>query len=314
MRLSITLALSLTLLSIGLIQETNGLCILFCDPTTEATPAPTSTPAPAATSSPPAAGTSSKASATTTAAASTTSPISSSTKSAVTTQPTTVQTSLTVTTASNTGTTLPTETAESAKKSTESSGSNTGVIIGSVCAFVAIIGAGFAYAFFSKTRRNSRGRLYENQPADFDSGNVYKREPFSRATPTPGEHISPVMANKQPWDVEQQQYNYGYNNTNNTMVSSPPIAAIPTHDTSYYNSPPAMTYGADPNAGYYNQPQPGYYQPAYGYEQPQYDPYSQPNMVQNTAVPANNYSAPYAYSNDVSPNPPPTTANTAYRQ
>ncbi|KAL9539634.1 hypothetical protein MBANPS3_010150 [Mucor bainieri] len=204
------------------------------------------------------------------------------------------------TTASTTmSSTTPTASASETPKSEESSGgSNVGVIVGSVCGFVAIIGAGFAYAFFSKTRRNNRRnkRLYSENGDPYEHHSSYQPDPFNNTRPSPALAASAIAAADDihkhsnnnnnighgQWEMAEQQP-YGYNNA--MMSPQPPMATVAKQHDPYYNSP-QMGYGADPN-NYYNgqayyDPNAAYqqqqhYDPHYDqhYAEPQYDPYQQ---------------------------------------
>ncbi|KAI9485737.1 MAG: hypothetical protein EXX96DRAFT_546286 [Benjaminiella poitrasii] len=136
-------------------------------------------------------------------------------------------------------------------------GNNIGVIVGSVCGFVAVIGAGFAYAFFSKTRRNNRKKRLYSENGDYD-----EPDPFNST------RLSPMTATAGIEDVNQHNTNGWmdptYTNTNNAIMSPPPMAAIPKQDM-YYN-----TGYADP---YYNGQQAAYYDMGYQPQFQQYDPY-----------------------------------------
>ncbi|RUS13196.1 hypothetical protein BC937DRAFT_95688 [Endogone sp. FLAS-F59071] len=126
---------------------------------------------------------------------------------------------------------------------------NTPVIIGSVCGFVAILAAGFGYAFLSKTRKNRRKeRVFGDgddtlaipPPAPFDS---------PRAV---GGVVGAPTAEERPdsWEPEVKHAPGALYSTTTT----PPAAA-------YYNQ-------QQPGYGAYNQQQyaPGYYQQQ-GYQQ-----------------------------------------------
>ncbi|KAF7728202.1 hypothetical protein EC973_006596 [Apophysomyces ossiformis] len=215
------------------------------------------------------------------------------------------------------------------------SSSNTGVIIGSVCAFVAVIGAGFGYAFLSKTRKkNRKNRLYnqDNLPThDYNSPDNNAHGPFD-SRPSPAMAAAAVVAAD---NIHQQQQHKPYNNWEDPHAGSqyaynhpshgmspqmPPAAATPTTHDPYYSPPmtttalnPAMNY---PDAGvsgaYYNVHSPvsnasptHYYEPAYGGNQ--YDPYAQqqqyttvppaatPVVAASTATAGPTYSAPHTY-------------------
>lgn len=248
-------------------------------------------------------------------------PSSSSSKPPVTSSSATPSSSappMTSTTASSTSstvsTTSPSASASATPKEEETSGgSNIGVIVGSVCGFVAIIGAGFAYAFFSKTRRNNRRnkRLYSDNGELYDHHNSYQPDQFNNARPSPALAASAIAAaddihhnsnNHGQWEMAQQQP-YGYNNT--MMSPQPPMAAVAKQHDPYYNSP-QMGYAVDPNMAsnnYYNGQ--AYYDPNAGYQQqqqqhydqhyaePQYDPYAvQQQQHQSPVMHANMASLP----------------------
>ncbi|KAI7903802.1 uncharacterized protein BX663DRAFT_505288, partial [Cokeromyces recurvatus] len=173
---------------------------------------------------------------------------------------------------------------------------NIGVIVGSVCGFLAIIGAGFAYAFFSKTRRNNRKkRVYSS-----DIGDYGEHDPFNNT------RLSPMAVTDDAWMDSTYNNNNNNNNSNNnsTMIPpspQPPMAAIPKQHDMYYNN---TTY-IDP---YYNGQQHAYYEPnaiTMGYQPQfqQYDPYliQHPPMttMHSSIMPATTnstvYSAPHTY-------------------
>ncbi|CEP15442.1 hypothetical protein [Parasitella parasitica] len=178
--------------------------------------------------------------------------------------------------------TLPSEssstTSSDEEKPASSGGNNVGVIVGSVCGFVAIIGAGFAYAFFSKTRRNNRrNKRLDSENSDLYN-NSYHPDSYNNTRPSPALAASAVAAadgihsnnNRGQWDMAEQQYNY-----NNTTM---PMAAATTQD-SYYTSP-QMGYTVD-SGNYYGQ---DYYNS--GYQQPHYDAYAiqQQSPVMNASM------------------------------
>ncbi|KAG2236999.1 hypothetical protein INT48_001766 [Thamnidium elegans] len=209
-------------------------------------------------------------------------------------------------------------------------GSNIGVIVGSVCGFVAIIGAGFAYAFFSKTRRNNRDKRLYTETGNSYPDNSYQPDHFN-ARPSPAIAASAVAAADQihsghQWD--NQPYNYG------NGAPQPPMATVTKQHDAYYSTAPVSQMGYstsdtyysnnnqqyyDPNAGAYYDPQQHHYDPnyidsqkqqqhdLYTQQQQQHDPYLQkhqsPVLNQATIVPTNNvYSAPHSYSNENNPN------------
>jgi hypothetical protein len=161
-----------------------------------------------------------------------------------------------------------------------------------VCAFVAIIGAGFAYAFFSKTRRqNRRNKDYQQQH------DVYNETPYSdpfATRPSPG--ITPAVAmntteslhyqpayQTQQWEMEHQQQQY-YNNQT-AMFSPVPATA---------NSPyiPPVNYPVQMNDPYNN-----YYDPNAAYSQPYENYAAQPPMASQVTNPTV-YSSPHSYPDD----------------
>jgi len=176
--------------------------------------------------------------------------------------------------------------------------------VGSVCGFVAIIGAGFAYAFFSKTRRNNRRnkRLYSENGDPYDHHNSYQPDPFNNTRPSPAMAASAIAAaddihkhnnNHGQWGMAEQQP-YGYNNA--MMSPQPPMATVAKQHDPYYSSQ-QMGYGVDPNTYYngqaYYDPNAGYqqqhYDPHYDqhYAEPQYDPYQQQQQHSSPALNAN---------------------------
>ncbi|KAI8877688.1 hypothetical protein K501DRAFT_288266, partial [Backusella circina FSU 941] len=182
--------------------------------------------------------------------------------------------------------------ASAAPDSSSDSGTNkTGVIIGSVCAFVAIIGAGFAYAFFSKTRRqNRRNQDYQQQH------DMYNETPYSDpfvARPSPG--ITPAVAmntteslhyqpnyQNQQWEMEQQQQYYN----NQTAMFSP----VPSNAASPYAPP--VNYPVQMNDPFNN-----YYDPNAAYSQPYENYAAQPPMASHVTNPTV-YSSPHSYPDD----------------
>ncbi|GAA5806123.1 hypothetical protein HPULCUR_011652 [Helicostylum pulchrum] len=235
-------------------------------------------------------------------------------------------------TATPTATATPSATA-TPKSDDDKGGSNIGVIVGSVCGFVAIIGAGFAYAFFSKTRRNNRDKRLYSETGDSYPDNTYQPDHFN-ARPSPAITASAVAAADQihsghQWD--NQHYNYG------NAAPQPPMATVTKQHDPYYSTAPVSQMGYstsdtyysngtnqqqyyDPNvaAGAYYDPQQHHYDPNYIdsqkqqqdlYTQQQHDPYLQthqsPALNQATVAPTNNvYSAPHSYSNEEHKNNP----------
>lgn len=225
----------------------------------------------------------------------------------------------------------PSASASETPKSEESSGgSNVGVIVGSVCGFVAIIGAGFAYAFFSKTRRNNRRnkRLYSENGDPYEHHSSYQPDPFNNTRPSPAMAASAIAAaddihkhnnnsNHGQWEMADQQP-YGYNNA--MMSPQPPMATVAKQHDPYYNSP-QMGYGADPNNYYngqayydpnagYQQQQQQHYDPHYDqhYAEPQYDPYQQQQQHASPVMNANVMAPLPAMPQQTVPPSTPTTA------
>lgn len=220
--------------------------------------------------------------------------------------PTSTTSLLTTTSASATPSATETQAAESG-------GSNIGVIVGSVCGFIAIIGAGFAYAFFSKTRRNNRDKRLHSQSDDVYTGkNGYQQDPYSR--PSPAIAASAVAAAENIHSHNQWNNNPSYNYAPQTPMvavgkqhdpyySTAPVSqmAYPTSDP-YYNNNQQQYY--DPNAAYYDQQH--HYDPHYvDSQKQQYDPYAQqhksPVLINNNSpiiTGSNVYSAPHSYSNE----------------
>ncbi|KAI8394198.1 uncharacterized protein BYT42DRAFT_553684 [Radiomyces spectabilis] len=202
---------------------------------------------------------------------------------------------------------------------------NTGVIVGSVCAFVAVLGAGFGYAFFSKVRRNNRKkRLFTDQPSnDFPSQNPYASTVDYENRPSPAMTAAAIAAadsihasKHQGWEHEQpppppmaQYGNYGHGYMSPQM---PPA----TRDA--YYSPPMPAQALSPTMNYPDAAISGAYYAApqgYPYYDPSYvhygDPYAtHPNMLHTPSIPAVPadpiYSAPNAYDE-------PETASTQQR-
>lgn len=182
--------------------------------------------------------------------------------------------------------------------------------MGGVCGFVALIAAGFAYAFFSKTKRNKR-KQYENQ--DIFNDAAYQSDPFNKSRPSPAMGAALVQDNSSPQMQHNTQWDqHNYNNYGYTMSPQPPAAAM--MNDAYYAAPP-MNY-SDP---YYNQQQPYYDMGYQQHQQPIYDQHYQttgmvatlppqtPAMTQNTMAAApitssNVYSAPHAYDEVAIPN------------
>ncbi|KAI8637076.1 hypothetical protein BD408DRAFT_425157 [Parasitella parasitica] len=186
---------------------------------------------------------------------------------------------------------------------------NIGAIVGSVCGFVAIIGAGFAYAFFSKTRRNKR----RNKRLDSENGDLYNNsyhpDPYNNTRPSPALAASAVAAadgihsnnNHGQWDMAEQQYNY-----NSTTM---PMAAVTTQD-SYYSSP-QMGYAAESGNYYHGQE---YYNTGYQQQQhydPQYDAYAV--QQQSPVMNANMAPLPNLPQQNVSSTPIATTNSNVYQ-
>lgn len=149
------------------------------------------------------------------------------------------------------------------------------IVIGSVAGFVVLLVIGFAYAFFSRTRKNIKKRLYSESDGMFEY--THYDIPINKYT----NEVPP--ANQ--W-VEQQQP-YGYN-------SSPQV--LTTQD-SYYANSPHMGY-ANP-ANYYNRAMttPAYHQNHdLHYQNPQlkYSPQPIENSASNIV-----YSPPNSYDHDI---------------
>ncbi|KAI8082586.1 uncharacterized protein B0P05DRAFT_537601, partial [Gilbertella persicaria] len=201
----------------------------------------------------------------------------------------------------------PSQTSETQNSS--STNKNTGAIIGAVCGVAALLGAGFAYAFFSKTkrRRERQERLNSNSGDPFDSGYNNQADNYNN-----NGRPSPALAAN---NIHQNQYEMTEPYQNNNMPSpQPPIAAtvMHAHHDPYYASP-QMSYATNPSTNYYNQP---YYDTGMGYQQ-HYDPYvaSAPPVMPfqgNTMAydgsnkvamqPATNppvYSAPHTYPENI---------------
>lgn len=199
-------------------------------------------------------------------------------------------------------------------QSADSGSSNTGVIVGSVCGFVAIIGAGFAYAFFSKTRRNDRDKRLYSQ-SDDNYGNYPHQDLYSRPSPALAASAAAAADNihgHTQWD----------NNTSYNYAPQAPMAAVAKHDP-YYSTAPVSQMGYPASDPYYNTGQQQYYDPNgayYGQQQhydpqyvdsqkQQYEPYAQQHrspVLVNTSTPvttsSNVYSVPHSYSNEPNSN------------
>lgn len=185
-----------------------------------------------------------------------------------------------------------------------------------MCGFIAIIGAGFAYAFFSKTRKNNRNkRLYSETGDSYNNGSTYQPDPFAQnARPSPALAASAAVAadnihgHNNQWD-HQQNYNYG-----NIAPQTPMTSVAKQHDPYYSTGPTQMGYANDPNMnGYYNNNyQQQYYDPnAAYYEQQHYDQnYVDSQKQQYDAYAAPQHQSPVLNHNatNLAPNHAPTTA------
>lgn len=195
-----------------------------------------------------------------------------------------VSASLNATSASMSAT--PSSTAASSSDDSSSSNSKP-IIIGSICGFVAIIAAGFGYAFLSKTRRNNRKKRVFG--ADEDDGmdpSIPAPSPFQRHN----ESLVPAAA---AWETDQKRplgppspyadYNYPSPAlTQNGVRRSPPVA----HTDAYYAQPPA----ASP---YYDDHQQTYDQQTYYEQYPQ-----QPMEMQHVTSPQMHQQYQYYGHND----------------
>lgn len=221
-------------------------------------------------------------------------------------------TSIPSTTLETSSTTSATPSATPTQKAEESSGSNIGVIVGSVCGFIAIIGAGFAYAFFSKTRRNNRDKRLYSQSGSDNYGNQSPHDLYSR--PSPALAASAAAAANNIHSHNQWDNNAPYNYAPQT-----PMVAVAKHDP-YYSTAPVSQMGYPTSDPYYNNNQQQYYDPNAAYYDPQqqhydphyvdsqkqqYEPYAQhqsPVMSNNNSIPvttgSNVYSVPHSYSNE----------------
>ncbi|KAI7875740.1 uncharacterized protein EV154DRAFT_526442 [Mucor mucedo] len=220
----------------------------------------------------------------------------------------------TPTTTSETSTmTSATPSATPTNKPEESSGSNIGVIVGSVCGFIAIIGAGFAYAFFSKTRRNNRDKRLYSQSDDNNYGNGGPQDLYSRPSPALAASAAAAANNIHG----HNQYD---NNTSYNYAPQTPMVAVAKHDP-YYSTAPVSQMGYPTSDPYYNNNQQQYYDPNAVYYDPQqqhydphyvdsqkhqYEPYAQhqsPVLANNNVstpitTSSNVYSVPHSYSNE----------------
>jgi hypothetical protein len=151
---------------------------------------------------------------------------------------------------------LPTNTTDTSSSDSTSSNSKP-IIIGSACGFVAIIAAGFGYAFLSKTRRNNRKKRVFG--ADEDDGmdpSIPAPSPFQRHN----ESLAPAGA---AWEADQkrplgppspyQDYNYPSPalTQQNGVRRSPPIAHSDAYN--YAQPPPAASPYYDEHHGYDQQ-------------------------------------------------------------
>lgn len=154
--------------------------------------------------------------------------------------------------------------------SSSGGGSSTALIVGSVCGFVAILAAGFGYAFFSKVRRNRRkDRVF----GDEDDGPMPPPPPFVAGRPVGDDSLSPG------WESDYKQ------RAPSPMLTrpSPPAATRQLQEQEYYNQYGGYehTGGYEQHAGYEQHvggydayPGPGYPQQGYGGQQP--DPHASP--------------------------------------
>ncbi|KAG2180864.1 hypothetical protein INT43_008443 [Umbelopsis isabellina] len=180
-----------------------------------------------------------------------------------------------------------TATSTAASSSDDSSSNSKPIIIGSICGFVAIIAAGFGYAFLSKTRRNNRKKRVFG--ADEDDGmdpSIPAPSPFQRHNET----LAPAAAT---WETDQKRplgppspyadYNYPSPAlTQNGVRRSPPVA----HTDAYYAQPPA----ASP---YYDEHQQTYDHQTYYEQYPQ-----QPMEMQHVTSPQMHQQYQYYGHND----------------
>ncbi|CAO3683540.1 unnamed protein product [Umbelopsis ramanniana] len=130
------------------------------------------------------------------------------------------------------------------------------IIIGSICGFVAIIAAGFGYAFLSKTRRNNRKKRVFG--ADDDDGmdpSIPAPSPFQRHN----ESLAPAGAawesdQKRPLGPPSPYMDYNYPSPalgQNGVRRSPPIAHSDPYN--YAQQPPAAGAYYDDHQGYDQQ-------------------------------------------------------------
>jgi len=186
---------------------------------------------------------------------------------------------------------LPTNT--TASSSSDTSSNSKPIIIGSACGFVAIIAAGFGYAFLSKTRRNNRKKRVFG--ADEDDGmdpSITAPSPFQRHN----ESLAPAGA---AWEADQKRplgppspyMDYNYPSPALTQANgvrrSPPVAHSDAYN--YAQPPPA----ASP---YYDEHQ-GYDQQVY-YEQYPQQPMEMQHVPQNMQSPQMNQQYQYYGHND----------------
>ncbi|KAH8555852.1 hypothetical protein BGW37DRAFT_150080 [Umbelopsis sp. PMI_123] len=214
------------------------------------TAAPTTTAAPATTSAPAVVSSSKASSVAVTSAPVTSSSILPSTSFTFVSSSLNATSSLTSATPTNT----------TATSSSDSGSSNSKpIIIGSICGFVAIIAAGFGYAFLSKTRRNNRKKRVFG--ADEDDGmdpSIPTPSPFQRHNET----LAPAGAawesdQKRPLGPPSPYMDYNYPSpalTQNGVRRSPPIANSDPYN--YAQQPPAAGAYYDDHQGYDQQ---GYY-------------------------------------------------------
>ncbi|KAG2174075.1 hypothetical protein INT44_000189 [Umbelopsis vinacea] len=161
------------------------------------------------------------------------------------------------------------------------------IIIGSICGFVAIIAAGFGYAFLSKTRRNNRKKRVFG--ADDDDGmdpSIPAPSPFQRHN----ESLAPAGAawesdQKRPLGPPSPYMDYNYPSPalgQNGVRRSPPIAHSDPYG--YAQQPPA--------AGPYYDDHNGYDQQVY-YEQYPQQPMEMQHVPHNMQSPQMNQQYQY---------------------
>jgi hypothetical protein len=195
-----------------------------------------------------------------------------------------VSTSLNATSSLSSAT--PTNTTAPSESDSGSSNSKP-IIIGSICGFVAIIAAGFGYAFLSKTRRNNRKKRVFG--ADDDDGmdpSIPAPSPFQRHN----ESMAPAGAawesdQKRPLGPPSPYMDYNYPSPalgQNGVRRSPPIAHSDPYN--YAQQPPA--------AGAYYDDHNGYDQQVY-YEQYPQQPMEMQHVPHNVQSPQMNQQYQY---------------------